>query len=86
MGLVKAKVVDNRENVPPRMRLRVIRFVLGNVGGRVPPRIKCNALVTAPEITKLRLPTSMIARKFMDKYERFTRARRLEIQPAAIVG
>src|SRR5258708_26145463 len=73
-------MVQHRDDVIPRMRLRIARAVLRYVGGRKAARVVGDAAEVAREEAQLRLPAAVIAGELVHEHERRAAAALLVIQ------
>jgi hypothetical protein len=70
MSLFDSQAMEDVTNVVTRPPLRIVLLAVGNVRGRVTPGVEGEASVAAREIADLRLVATVIAAKFMNKYDR----------------
>src|SRR5258706_11008049 len=78
-------MVQHRDDVIPRMRLRIARAVLRYVGGRKAARVVGDAAEVAREEAQLRLPAAVIAGELVHEHERRAAAALLVIQAGALL-
>src|SRR5258708_27203939 len=76
-------MVQHRDDVIPRMRLRIARAVFRHVGGRKAARVVGDAAEVAREEAQLRLPAAVIAGELVHEHERRAAAALLVIQAGA---
>src|SRR5258707_12072379 len=77
-------MVQHRDDVIPRMRLRIARAVLRYVGGRKAARVVGDAAEVAREEAQLRLPAAVIAGELVHEHERRAAAALLVIQAGGV--
>src|SRR6202030_2146284 len=69
MGLVDLEVIQHVNGVFDRAPLRIFLYQIRNLGGRISPRIVCDAAVTATKIPHLKLPGAIVSGKFVDEQD-----------------
>ena len=86
VGFRQAEMIEHRGDVVRSARLGVRACGVGDVRGRIAPRVKGDAAVTLSEVAQLRLPAAMIPGELVHKNNCGTGAGLLVMQPHAVVG
>src|ERR671934_3140572 len=84
VGFFDPKVVEDCDRVVTRRLLRVDARIGRDVGRREAARVEGDAAVAPAEFSDLRLPPSMIVCELVDKEDRRSGARLLEVKADAV--